>query len=235
MIVTCILIEDEPLAAEKLVGFIKKVPFLELKENFQSSVLGLNYLKENSVDLVFLDIQMDSLTGIDLLESLSKKPAIILTTAFQEYALQGYELRVSDYLLKPYSFVRFLKAVDKVYDELLPSHPTPEIAQDCIFVKTEYRIEKVEIQNILYIEGMSDYLRIHLAGGKKIMSLQSFKSYEAILPKINFIRVHKSFLIAMDKIESIERQRVKIADQLIPISDTYKADFFARIENKGLL
>ncbi len=235
MTLTCIIIEDEPLAAEKLEAFIKKVPSLELKESFRSSLLGLHYLKENPIDLVFLDIQMDSLTGIELLEGLSKKPAVILTTAYQEYALQGYELRVSDYLLKPFSFARFLKAVDKVYDE----HPLPantiEVAQDCIFVKTEYRIEKIQIQTILYIEGMSDYLRIHTTDNKKIMSLQNFKSFEAVLPKNNFVRVHKSFLIAVDKIVNIERLRIKIGDKLIPIGTTYKEDFFALIENKGLL
>lgn len=235
MTLKCIIIEDEPLAAEKLEVFIKKVPYLELKESFRSSVQGLQYLKENTLDLIFLDIQMDSLTGIELLEGLSKKPSVIFTTAYQEFALQGYELRVSDYLLKPFSFARFLKAVNKVYDEYSLRINTVELIHDCIFVKTEYRIEKVHIQTILYIEGMSDYLRIHTTDNKKIMSLQTFKSFEAILPKNNFIRVHKSFLIAVDKIINIERLRVKIGDKLIPISNTYKSDFFALIENKGLL
>ena len=235
MTLKCIIIEDEPLAAEKLEVFIKKVPFLELKESFRSSVQGLQYLKENTLDLIFLDIQMDSLTGIELLEGLSKKPSVIFTTAYQEFALQGYELRVSDYLLKPFSFARFLKAVDKVYDEHSLRIHTVELTHDCIFVKTEYRIEKVHIQTILYIEGMSDYLRIHTTDNKKIMSLQTFKSFEAVLPKNNFIRVHKSFLIAVDKIVNIERLRVKIGDKLIPISNTYKSDFFALIESKGLL
>ena len=235
MTLKCIIIEDEPLATEKLEGFIKKVPYLELKESFRSSVQGLHYLKENTIDLAFLDIQMDSLTGIELLEGLSKKPSVILTTAYQEYALQGYELRVSDYLLKPFSFARFLKAVDKVYDEHSLHTNTIELTQNCIFVKTEYRIEKIQIQTILYIEGMSDYLRIHTTDNKTIMSLQTFKSFEVVLPKNNFIRVHKSFLIAIDKIINIERLRIKISDKLIPISNTYKADFFALIKNKGLL
>jgi len=235
MTLKCIIIEDEPLAAEKLEVFIKKVPYLELKESFRSSVKGLQYLKENTLDLIFLDIQMDSLTGIELLEGLSKKPSVIFTTAYQEFALQGYELRVSDYLLKPFSFARFLKAVDKVYDEHSLRINTVELTHDCIFVKTEYRIEKVHIQTILYIEGMSDYLQIHTTDNKKIMSLQTFKSFAAVLPKNNFIRVHKSFLIAVDKIVNIERLRVKIGDKLIPISNTYKSDFFALIENKGLL
>lgn len=235
MTLKCIIIEDEPLAADKLEVFIKKVPYLVLKGSFRSSVQGLQYLKENMVDLIFLDIQMDSLTGIELLEGLSEKPSVIFTTAYQEFALQGYELRVSDYLLKPFSFARFLKAVNKVYDEHSLRINTVELTHDCIFVKTEYRIEKVHIQTILYIEGMSDYLRIHTTDNKKIMSLQTFKSFESVLPKNNFIRVHKSFLIAVDKIANIERLRVKIGDKLIPISKTYKSDFFALIENKGLL
>ena len=125
--------------------------------------------------------------------------------------------------------------MDKVYDEHSLRIHTVELTHDCIFVKTEYRIEKVHIQTILYIEGMSDYLRIHTTDNKKIMSLQTFKSFEAVLPKNNFIRVHKSFLIAVDKIVNIERLRVKIGDKLIPISNTYKSDFFALIESKGLL
>jgi len=235
MTLNCILIEDEPLAAEKLEGFIKKVPYLHLLESFRNGMQGLQYLKENEIDLVFLDIQMDTLTGIQLLESLTKRPLVILTTAYQEYALQGYELHVSDYLLKPFAFTRFLKAVDKVHDEYARRTHSVETNQDCIFVKTAYRIEKVLIQNILYIEGMSDYLQIHTTVQKKIMCLQNFKSFEAALPKSNFVRVHKSFLIAVDKIESIERLRIKIGDKSIPVSDSYKSDFFAAIEKKGLL
>lgn len=230
----CIIIEDEPLAAEKLEKSVAKVSFITLKASFRNSLDGLYYLKEHSVDLLFLDIQMDGLTGIELLESLDNKPSVILTTAYQEYALKGYELNVSDYLLKPYSFARFLKAVNKVHDEL--SNKSNTISDNkSIFVKTEYRIEKVAIDSILYIEGMSDYLQIHLIGGKKIMCLQKFSAFEDTLTNNQLIRVHKSFMIAIEKIEAIERLRIKIGNRLIPISNTYKERFFELIQKKGLL
>lgn len=234
MKISCIIIEDEPLAADKLEGFVKRSPYLELKEKFSSSLKGLKYLKENSVDLVFLDIQMDEMTGIELLESLSQKPQVILTTAYQEYALQGYELHVSDYLLKPFDFTRFLKAVDKVYEELsLRTQANGEHGN--LFVKTEYRIEKVPIDTIRYIEGMSDYLRIHTSDGKPIMCLQKFASFEAALPRNNFVRVHKSYLVAIDKISSIERSVIRMGEVRIPIGKTYQDKFFALLSKKGLL
>lgn len=234
MTLNCIIIEDEPLAAEKLEGFVKKVPFLSLKASFRNSLEGLHYLKEHSVDLLFLDIQMDGLTGIELLEGLTHKPAIIMTTAYQEYALKGYELDVNDYLLKPYGFARFLKAVNKVHDTLLKRSNTSNDNKS-IFVKTEYRIEKIDLDSILYIEGMSDYLQINLVGGKKIMCLQKFSAFEETVSTDQLMRVHKSFMIAIDKIDVIERLRIKIDERLIPISNTYKERFFELIEKKGLL
>ncbi|MGL1887322.1 MAG: LytTR family DNA-binding domain-containing protein [Reichenbachiella sp.] len=234
MILNCIIIEDEPLAAEKLEGFVEKVPFLKLVGSFRNSLEGLHYLKEHTVDLLFLDIQMDSLTGIELLESLSAKPSVVITTAYQEYAIKGYELHVSDYLLKPYSFTRFLKAANKVQDEVSNRFANTNQSKS-IFVKTEYRIEKVMVESILYIEGMSDYLQIHLSDGKKIMCLQKFSAFEETLSTDQLIRIHKSFMISIDKIEAIERLRVKIGERLIPIGNTYKTDFFDLIEKKGLL
>ncbi|MEL6534839.1 MAG: LytTR family DNA-binding domain-containing protein [Bacteroidota bacterium] len=235
MTLSCIIIEDEPLAAEKLEGFIRRSPHLDLKESFRQSLLGLKYIKEHPVDLVFLDIQMDEMTGIELLESLQQKPLVILTTAYQEYALRGYELHVSDYLLKPYDFTRFLKAVDKVYEEYTLRHATPEVSSANIFVKTEYRIEKVPVDTILYIEGMSDYLRVHRTQGKPIMCLQKFAAFEATLPSSHFMRVHKSYLVALDKIDSIERSVIIIGENRIPVGKTYHDDFFARLGKQGLL
>lgn len=229
--IKCIIIEDEPLASEKLANFISKVPTLELVDAFHNSTEGLSYLQQNAVDLVFLDIQMENLTGIELLEALSQKPAIIITSAYQEYALKGYEFEVSDYLLKPYSYARFLQAVSKVQNQNLKQ---TEPDANFIFVKTEHRIEKVALDDILFIEGMSDYLRIHTIN-TKIMCLQKFSAFEDKLPKDKFIRVHKSFLVAVHQIENIERLRIKIGDQLIPISQTYKDRFFELLEQKGLL
>lgn len=235
MTISCIIIEDEPLAAEKLEGFIKRSPYLELREKFCSSPEGLRYIREKPVDLVFLDIQMDEMTGIELLESLSQKPLVILTTAYQKYALQGYELHVSDYLLKPFDFTRFLRAVDKVYEEFSLRTQTRNENNNSLFVRTEYRIEKVPVDTIRYIEGMSDYLRIHIMDGKPIMCLQKFASFEAVLPRNHFVRVHKSYLVAIDKIDSIERSVIRMGEVRIPIGKTYQDKFFALLGKMGLL
>ncbi|WP_373495313.1 LytR/AlgR family response regulator transcription factor [Aquiflexum sp.] len=235
MTISCIIIEDEPLAADKLEGYVKRSPYLELKEKFCSSLEGLKYIKENPVDLIFLDIQMDEMTGIELLESLSQKPQVILTTAYQEYALQGYELHVSDYLLKPFDFTRFLKAVEKVYGEFSLRAQASDVHGGSLFVKTEYRIEQVPIDTIRYIEGMGDYLRIHTVDGKPVMCLQKFASFEAALPRNNFVRVHKSYLVAIDKINSIERSIIRMGEVRIPIGKTYQDKFFALLGKRGLL
>ena len=235
MTISCIIIEDEPLAAEKLEGFIKRSSNLLLKESFRSSLEGLKYIKENPIDLVFLDIHMDEMTGIELLESLTQKPKVIVTTAYQKYALKGYELHVSDYLLKPFDFTRFLKAVDKVYEELALRIGNGEDGGNCIFVKTEYRIEKVPINEITFIEGMSDYLRLHMTDGKKIMCLQKFSSFESALPAENFSRVHRSYMVSIDKIDSIERSVIRIGEVRIPIGKTYQEAFYDRIGRMGLL
>ena len=234
MTLSCIIIEDEPLAAQKLEGFVKRSPHLSLEQSFRSSLDGLRHIKENPVDLVFLDIQMDEMTGIELLESLTKKPLVILTTAYQEYAIKGYELHVSDYLLKPYDFTRFLKAVDKVYEEFVQRQQPAEAGQS-IFVRTEYRIEKVPVEAILFIEGMSDYLRVHTSDGRKIMCLQKFASFEEVLPADDFVRVHKSYMVALDKIENIERSIIKMGEHHIPIGKTYQETFYQLLTKRGLI
>lgn len=226
---TCIIIEDEPLALEKTKDFVLKVPFLSLSATFDNALTGLAYLNNNKVDLLFLDINMDELTGIELLESSKITSQVILTTAYQEYALKGYELQITDYLLKPFTFNRFLQAVNKARENI--THRAAEAAPDFIFVKTENRLEKIMLNEIVYIEGMRDYRRIHTLN-KKVMTLQNFSEFENLIPPGLVCRVHKSYMVALHKIESIERGRIKIADQLIPISDTYKEDFFQLINNR---
>jgi len=223
---TCIIIEDEPLALERTSIFVKKVPFLHLNATFDNALDGLAYLQSNPIDLLFLDINMDELSGIELLESSKINSQVIITTAYQEYALKGYELSVTDYLLKPFTFNRFLQAVNKAHENIgKGSHDVP---LEFIFVKTENRLEKIMLNEVLYIEGMRDYRRIHTTS-KKIMTLQNFKELEQIIPSNLVCRVHKSYMVALNKIESIERNRIRIADQLIPISETYKAFFFQKI------
>jgi two-component system, LytTR family, response regulator len=228
MKLSCIIIEDEPLAAQKLEGFINRIPFLECVSGFDNALDGLQYLKNNTVDILFLDIQMEELTGIQLLETISLKSYVIITSAYADYALQGYELRVFDYLLKPYSFERFLAAVNKVFDDIKLKHH--HVKSDAhIFLKTEYRIENIPVNEILYIEGMQGYLRIVLPG-RKIMSKLSFKTLLEQLPQKKFVQVHKSWVVAVSKIESIERNRIKIGGILIPIGDTYRDNFYALIK-----
>lgn len=232
MKINCIAIEDEPLALKKIKEFIEQVDFLNLLAGFDNAIEAIGFLKKNSVDLIFLDIRMKKLSGIQFLESLQIKPKVIITSAYDEYAIKGYELDVVDYLLKPFTFERFLKSVDKVYNQLngLESNNS----NDYIFVKTEYRIEKVEIKDILFIQGMKDYLQIHTTD-RKIMTLQTFKNLLEILPQIDFQRVHNSYIVSISKIENIERNRIRIGKDLIPISDSYKDKFYGILKERKIL
>jgi two-component system LytT family response regulator len=228
MKINCIIVEDEPLALERAKGFVLKLPFLNLLSVFDNAFDALNFLKSNAVDLLFLDINMDEFSGIQLLETSSITSQVIITTAYHEYALKGFDLKVTDYLLKPYTFERFVQAVDRVQNNLSKK----EIANDkkFIFVKTEYRLEKILLNEILFIEGMRDYRRIH-CNDKKIMTLQTFTDFEKEIPSTIICRVHKSFMVSLDKIESVERDRIKIKDQHIPISETYKQTFYDLINH----
>jgi DNA-binding LytR/AlgR family response regulator len=230
MILSCIIIEDEPLAIDKLKGFIDQVPFLKFQGSFEKPVQGLHFLKTNTVDLLFLDIQMEQITGMQLLETLSQKPYVIITSAYSDYALKGYELSVFDYLLKPYSFERFLSAVNRVYDNKQQKVEMGK-SESNIFVKTEYRVENIPTDEILYIEGMREYLQICLPC-RKIMTKQSFKAILEQLTQGEFVQVHKSWAVAISKIESIERNRIKIGEKLIPIGDSFKDKFWECIQKK---
>jgi two-component system LytT family response regulator len=225
---SCIIIEDEPLALEKTKGFVLKTPFLNLLETFDNSLDGLAFLNTNKVDILFLDINMDELSGIELLESSKLDCKVIITTAYSEYALKGYELDISDYLLKPFSFERFLQAVNKIQSN--KTVQSNELDSNFIFVKTENRLEKINIDEILFIEGMRDYRRIHTID-KRIMTLQNFAELELLLPAKLICRVHKSFMVSISKIETIERSRIKILTHIIPISETYRNHFFSQINS----
>jgi DNA-binding LytR/AlgR family response regulator len=227
---TCIIIEDEPLGLEKTSAFVNKIPFLQLSATFDNALAGLSYLNNNKVDLLFLDINMDELTGIELLESSKINNQVIITTAYPEYALKGYELKITDYLLKPFTFNRFLQAVNKAQENI--AHHNPDSLPDFIFVKTEYRLEKIMLNEIVYIEGMRDYRRIHTEN-KRVMTLQNFSEFEKLIPSNIVCRVHKSYMVAINKIVSIERNRIKIGGQLIPVSETYKEDFFKIIHSRS--
>ncbi len=221
----CIIVEDEPLALERTKGYVEKLPFLNLLATFDNGVDALLFLKSNAVELLFLDINLGELSGIQMLEAAKPECAVIITTAYPDYALKGYELNVTDYLLKPFTFERFFQAVEKAQ---LLKNKIEHSDKKYIFIKTEYRLEKVLLADIIYIEGMRDYRRIYLPG-KSIMTLQTFKELELLIPTTMVCRVHKSYMIALDKIETIEKDRVKIGEQRIPVSETYKKDFMALI------
>lgn len=227
MVSKCIIVEDEPLASERLRSFIAKVKWLELTGCFSNALEALDHLKTNAVDVLFLDVEMEELTGIQLLESASIDAHVIITTAYDKYALKGYDLNVTDYLLKPFTFERFLQAIDKVTPAAHSnrSHPHKEF----LFVKTENRLERVAWKEILFIEGMRDYRRIHTLQ-TKIMTLQTFGEFEKAFPSDVICRVHKSYMVAMDKIDSLERNRIRIGDHYIPISESYKNAFFELIK-----
>ncbi|TGE29363.1 LytR/AlgR family response regulator transcription factor [Hymenobacter metallicola] len=236
---TCYIIEDEHLAQEILEEYIRKVPFLELKGAFMSPLEAAAQLKTDQPDLLFLDINVPDLDGLSFIPMLNPKPMIILTTAYDQYALKAYELEVRDYLLKPFTFERFYKAVLRLYQEQGP-HQAPERREQkvearnepgYIFLKVGHRIQKVATRDILFVEGMRDYLRIHTRE-EKLLTLLSFARLEELLPAQDFARVHRSFLVALDKIDHIEKNRIQIADQLIPISDTYAEAFYKML--KGL-
>ncbi len=227
MRINCIIVEDEPLALERARDFVLKVPYLHLLHTFDNAMDALVYLKTNSVDVMFLDIHLGEFSGIQLLESSAISSQVILTTAYHEYALKGFDLKVTDYLLKPYTFERFLQAVDRVVQAETKQEPAK--GKNFIFVKTEHRLEKILLEELLYIEGMRDYRRIHTVH-KRIMTLQTFADLEQDIPSGLVCRVHKSYMVALNKIETIEKDRIKIGNTLIPISETYKQPFFELIK-----
>ncbi len=248
MNLNCIVVDDEPLALDILEDYISKVPFLTMVKRSTNPIEALQIVQAGGIDVVFLDIQMPELTGIQFLKIAGNKCHFILTTAYPQYALESYDLNVSDYLLKPIAFDRFYKAVEKVHNQtktqentapVQPAYSAPvpqntsNPVQDFIFVKTEHKIQKIYLHDILYIEGLKDYISI-FTKDERIITLQSMKKMEEALTKGQFIRVHKSYIVAVDKIESIERSRITIGDKIIPVGDTYRDEFFKVIGNKNI-
>ncbi len=230
MNLTCLIVEDEPLARNLMTEYVRKIPYLHLVDACSSPLAAIEILRNQPVDLIFLDIQMPEITGISLLKALQKKPMVILTTAYSEYALEGYELDVIDYLLKPITFERFLRAVEKasqrtsVAPTSVSENKPADVAQPFIFVKDGTKLVKIKWDDILYVEGLKDYVTIHTKQ-QKIVSLQRIKSLEEQLPSDKFIRVHHSYIIAINAIDVIHKGEVQIGTAQIPISDTYRKSF----------
>lgn len=246
MTLSCLIVEDEPMARKLLTQYVEKIAGLELLAALASPLAALDFLKDNNPDVMFLDVQMPEITGIGLLKILKKKPIVVLTTAYSEYAIEGYELDVTDYLLKPITFERFLKCVEKVRqlkNRSLP-HPAPTTASapaaapestlpEILFVKDGTKSVRVNFADVLYIEGLKDYVRIHTPT-KKITTLQSLKKLTALLPSDQFVRIHHSYIVALKWVEEVRRDEVLINGTLVPVSDTYRPAFKEMIEDRLL-
>ncbi|MFT3826685.1 MAG: LytTR family DNA-binding domain-containing protein [Chitinophagaceae bacterium] len=240
--IRCIIVDDKPLAIDILKDYTSKISFLQLVYTTQNPLDALDYVRNNPVDLIFLDIQMPEISGIQFLKILNGAAKVILTTAYTEYALEGYEHDVIDYLLKPVSFDRFYKAVEKARKllETAPAVAAPaSVAADTsaaeskadtngLFIKTEYKIQRIDFSAIRYIEARQNYIVI-VTTGEPLMSLQSIKSIEEKLPPAMFMRVHKSYIISLQKIDTIERSRIFIGEAVIPVGDSYRDAFFNRL------
>ena len=226
MRINCIIVEDEPLAQDRIRGWLAKLPFAHLLGVFDNGIDALAFLQTTTPDLIFLDINMGDFSGIQLLESMKISSQVIISTAYHEYALKGFELNVTDYLLKPYTFERFVQAVNKVQQLRANGGGLPD--RKFIFVRTEYRLDKLLLDDLLYIEGMRDYRRIH-AIGRQIMTLQTFGEFEQSIPPVIACRVHKSYMVALGKIDTVEKDVIRIGQTVIPVSDTYRKAFLQLI------
>jgi DNA-binding LytR/AlgR family response regulator len=224
-----IAIDDEPLALKLVVDYINKTPFLELSGAFDNPLDAVEFLSGREADLIFVDIQMPDLTGIEFTRTLGEGHMIIFTTAYEKYALEGFKLNAVDYLLKPFSYEEFLKAAGKARKmaELQANAASViEANSQFLFLKSEYKIRRINFNDILYIEGLKDYIKVYTAGeDKPVLSLNSIKSLEQKLPEDRFMRVHRSFIVNLDKIETIERSRIIFGKTYIPVSEQYKDKF----------
>ena len=224
-----VAIDDEPLALQLVKGYIEKTPFLELAGSFDNPVDAVVYIKSSEVDLVLLDIQMPDITGTEIASVISGGPKIIFTTAYEKYALEGFRLDAVDYLLKPFSYAEFLKAVQKaqkLIDLETKQLPSLEVKNDFLFIKSEYKIRRINFSEINYIEGLGDYVKIFLTNEKKpVLSLSTMKALESRLPDEMFMRVHRSFIVNLEKVKVIDRNRIVFGEVRIPVTDQYKDSF----------
>ena len=224
-----IAIDDEPLAIKLISGYIEKTPFLELVAVFDNPIKAIAFLEENPVDLMFLDIQMPDLLGTEFARTIINGPKIIFTTAYEKYALEGFKLEAVDYLLKPYSYDEFLIAANKAKKIIQYENNIPvqiDANNEFLFIKSEYKIRRINFNEILYIEGLKDYVKMYLLNKEHpILSLNTLKLLEQKLPQEKFMRVHRSFIVNLDRIQTIERMRIVFGKVYIPVGDQYKANF----------
>ncbi len=223
MTISCAIIDDEPLAAGLLESYAKKTPFLELIGTYNSAIMAMKDLRDNPAQLLLLDIQMPELSGIEFAKILPKETRIIFTTAFSQYAVEGYKVDALDYLLKPVSYEDFLKSTGKALDWFSVVQRQDAYRRDrFMFVKTDYKLQRVNLDDILYIEGLKDYVRFYLKDGQRVMSLMSMKKLEEYLPKPEFLRTHRSYIVHMSETPLVDRFRIVFGEEYIPISENYK-------------
>ncbi len=237
--IRCIAIDDEPLALQQMAGYIQKTPFLELAGQFESALHTISWLQENQVELMFVDINMPDLNGMDFVKSMKNPPGVIFTTAYSEYALEGFRVDAIDYLLKPIGYGDFLKGAEKALKRIGTTEraaPHVESDENFLFVKSEYKILRINLSDIKYIEGMREYVRIHIENLRPVMALMSMKKIEAFLPQQRFMRVHRSYIVNLEKVNTIERNRIIFhPDIRIPVSEQYKAAFQEFLDKNFLL
>jgi DNA-binding LytR/AlgR family response regulator len=224
----CAIVDDEFLARQYLTDYVGKVPFLELVGHYNSPLLVVDLIRQEKIDLLFLDIQMPDINGLEFLKTLDKKPFVVLTTAFKDYAIQGYEFDVSDYLLKPFSFERFIKAVNKVAEscgsinsDKITEPPAPKIYDNYLTIRADRKHYKINFDNLIYIEGQRAYVTFH-ASNKTVTALASFKDLEDQLPDNQFIRIHKSYIVSIKHIESLEGNLIEINNIQLPVGKSYR-------------
>lgn len=236
MIITCAIIDDEPLAAGLLESYAQKTPYLELKGVFNSAIQAMKMLRENPVQLLFLDIQMPELSGVEFAKILPRETKVIFTTAFPQYAIEGYKVSALDYLLKPISYEDFLKSTDKALEWFVTTLKQDTCQRDrFMFVKSDYKLQRVCLDDILYIEGLKDYVRFYLKSGERVMSLMSMKKLDEYLPKPEFLRTHRSYIVHMTEVQMIDRFRIVFDDVYIHISDNNKEEVQAYFDRHTLV
>ena len=232
MTLNCAIIDDEPLALEMMSDYVQKTPFLTLTGAYNSAVQAIKTIRENPVDLLFLDIQMPELSGLEFAKVLPKRTKVVFTTAFPQYAVEGYEVEAFAYILKPISYEAFLKVAKRAYDWFSQSEKAKNYANDrFIFVKSDYKLVRIDLDDILFIEGLKDYVRIYTENGDKIMSLMNMKTLEDFLPKPEFLRSHRSYIVHMNKVKCLDRFRMNIGENYIPVSESYKDVILAYLDN----
>jgi len=223
MVLKCIAIDDEPLALRLVSEYISRFPALQLVKTFDDAISGAEFLKTKPVDLLFIDINMPDITGIDLVRSLPVKPIVIFTTAYKNFAYEGFELEALDYILKPIDFKRFEKAVEKAIDYYRYKNKiTNEPSEESLYVYSEYRMVKIELSTIEYMESMEDYIKIHLTNAKTVLTLMPLKKVLEKLPADKFQRIHRSYIVPVNKIRSIQNRKVKLTDVELPVSESYQ-------------